>query len=116
MDNGSFKLNTLYKKFKSWEILTKYVVDIIGMQLYPYLLTKATYPLWTYLMKKFKDKCDWYPMWFHNSMNHGHMLIENVFWSLKNWWCAFWRISIIKLIKVGKSLWHVKFFIIFVNY
>lgn len=47
---------------------------------------------------------------------HGHMLIENVFRSLKNWWCAFWIISIVELIKVGKSLWHVKFFIIFVNY
>ncbi len=79
MDNGSFKLNTLYKKLKSWEILTKYVVDIIGMQLYLYLLTKATYPLWTYLMKKFKDKCDWYPMRLDNSMNHGHMLIEMFF-------------------------------------
>jgi hypothetical protein len=46
MDSGSFKFNTLYKKLKSWNFLTKYVVDIIGMQLYPYLLTKATYTLW----------------------------------------------------------------------
>jgi len=75
-DNGSFKLNTLYKKLKSWEILTKYILDIIGMQLYPYLLTKATYPIWTYLMKKIKDKCDWYLVWFDNSMNHGYMFIE----------------------------------------
>jgi hypothetical protein len=41
------------------------------------------------------------------------MLIEMFFWSLKNWWwCAFWKISIVKLIKVGKLLWHVRFFII----
>ncbi len=56
------------------------------MQAYPCLLGDVIYPLQTYLMKNFKDRCDRDKVRFNNLMNHGHVSIENAFGSLKKWW------------------------------
>jgi hypothetical protein len=53
------------------------------MKIYPCLLGDAIYPLQTYLMKKFKDRCDLNKVQFDNSMNYGHVFVANVFGSLK---------------------------------
>ncbi len=56
------------------------------MQVYLYLLGDVIYPLQTYLMKNFKDKCDLDKVRFDNLMNRGHVFIENAFGTLKKWW------------------------------
>jgi hypothetical protein len=39
------------------------------------LLEDVIYPLQTYWMKIFKDRCDLDKVWFDNSMNYGRVLI-----------------------------------------
>ncbi len=57
-NGGSFKLSSLYKELKFQEILMELVIDVGGVQMYRYLLGDTTYPLQTYLMKVFKNRCD----------------------------------------------------------
>lgn len=44
VDGGSFKLSSLSRELRSRIFLTKPVVDVGGVQVYPYLLGDATYP------------------------------------------------------------------------
>jgi hypothetical protein len=62
--------------------------------------------------EKFKDKFDLDKVQFNNSMNCGHVPIDNDFGNLMNWWHILKKINY-KVDKVGRSLWHVVFFTIF---
>ncbi len=59
-----------------------------GVQIQPYLLGDVVYPIRPYLLKVYKpwnsDMVD--QIWFDQSMNKGHVLIENAFGTLKNRW------------------------------
>jgi len=71
--------------------LQESVVTIEGVQIKPYLLKDATYPIWPYLLKGYNpqnsDMVD--QIRFGQSMNKGRVLIENAFGTLKNQWKIF---------------------------
>jgi hypothetical protein len=64
-------------------------VTIQGVKITPYLIGDSPYPLCTYLQKSWKshNSNDVNKKRYDNSMNFARVIIENVFWSLKNrWW------------------------------
>ncbi len=58
------------------------------MKLIPYLINDFTYPLHTYLQKKWKfhNSNDVKKRRYDNNMNFARVIIKNVFESLKNRW------------------------------
>jgi hypothetical protein len=85
-NGGQFKMSSLYCSFQLRQILQEPVVTIEGVHIQPYLLGNATYLIWPYLLKGYKprnsDMVD--QIGFDQSMNKGHILIENAFGILKN--------------------------------
>ncbi len=81
-------MSILYRSLLSKQILQKLIVIIEGVQIQPYLLGDVAYPIWPYLFKGYKpwnnDMVD--QIQFDQSMNKGHVLIENAFGILKNRW------------------------------
>jgi hypothetical protein len=73
---------------KCFHIIVLQVVCDCDMQIKPYLLGDAAYPIWPYLLKGYKPRnsnmVD--QIRFDQSMNKGHVLIENAFGTLKNQW------------------------------
>ncbi len=87
-DEGQFKMSSLYHFLQSRQNLQKPIVIIEGVQIQPYLLGDAAYPIRPYLLKGYKprnsDMVD--QIRFDQSMNKGHVLIKNAFGTLKNRW------------------------------
>ncbi len=44
-NHGSLKLNSLYMELRFWKFLIELVIDVDGMQVYPFLLGDALDPL-----------------------------------------------------------------------
>jgi hypothetical protein len=84
--------------------LIELVVDVDGVQVYSFLPSDATDPLWTQLMKIFKDRCDPNKLRFDNLMNNGPVLIKNGFGNLKNQWCRILKNLNCKVNKGGKII------------
>jgi hypothetical protein len=82
MANGrQFKMSSFYHFFLLKQILQEPIVTIEGVHIQLYLLGDATYPIQPYLLKGYKprnsDMVD--QIGFDQSMNKGHVLIENAF-------------------------------------
>jgi hypothetical protein len=55
-DGRQFKMSSLYRSFQSRQILQELVIIIKGVQIQPYLLRDAAYPIRPYLLKGYKPQ------------------------------------------------------------
>ena len=47
-DDGQFKLSSLYRQLRNWEILQNPLVVVGGMRCTPYLIVDSAYPIYPY--------------------------------------------------------------------
>lgn len=88
-DGGAFKLSSLYRSLRHRLILQEPVIDVRGVEVFPYIIGDSAYPIRSYLLKNFKPRnaaLETDKIRFDRSMNKGRVLIENSFGILKNRW------------------------------
>jgi len=89
--------------------LQRPIVDVCGVEVFPYIGWDFAYHIHQYLLKNFKPRNPTLEMdkiWFNWSMNQGHVFIENSFGILKNCWKILQSL-IVKIDNGPPLLWHV---------
>ncbi len=91
-------MSNVYKQFNNREILQEPVVVVRGVTCTPYIIGDATYPIWPYLQKNWKNRntIDMDKQRYDYSMNSREVIIEK---SLSKMPLDHW--------KIGGAYWDI---------